>query len=61
MIIFIYNNTLTYFFAQIYFFDFMEAADIPVYENIALFLKYCAICLNIDYTLRCLEYSKNPL
>ena len=27
-----------------------------MYGNIAVYLKYCAICLNIDYTLRCLEY-----
>jgi len=37
-------------------FYFMKTANIPVYGNIAVYIKYCAVCLNIEYTLRCLEY-----
>jgi len=33
-------------------FDFMKTANIPVYENIAVFIKYCAVFLKIDYTLK---------
>jgi len=32
------------------------ANNIPVYGNIAVYIKYCPVCLKIDYTLRCLEY-----
>jgi len=41
----------------------MKTANIPVYGNIALYIKYWPVCLNIDYTLRCLEYicSVSPL
>jgi len=35
----------------------MKTANIPVYGNIAVYIKYCAVCLKIDYTLNCLEYS----
>jgi len=28
-----------------------------VYGNIAVYIKYCAVCLKTDYTLRCLEYT----
>ena len=34
----------------------METANIPVYGNIVVFIKYCAVCLKIDYTLSRLEY-----
>jgi len=34
----------------------MKTANIPVYGHIAVYINYCAVCLNIDYTLRCLEY-----
>ena len=34
----------------------MKTANIPVYGNIAVYIKYCAVCLKIDYTLICLEY-----
>jgi len=34
----------------------MKTANIPVYGNIAVYINYCAVCLKIDYTLRCLEY-----
>jgi len=27
-----------------------------VFGNIAVYIKYCVVCLKIDYTLRCLEY-----
>ena len=27
-----------------------------MYGNIAMYIKYCSVCLKIDYTLRCLEY-----
>jgi len=26
---------------------------IPVYRNIGVYIKYCAVCLKIDYTLIC--------
>jgi len=34
----------------------MKTANIPVYGNIAVYIKHCAVCLKIEYTLRCLEY-----
>jgi len=34
----------------------MKTANIPLNGNIAVYIKYCAVCLKIDYTLRCLEY-----
>jgi len=34
----------------------MKTVNLPVYGNIAVYIKYCAVCLKIDYTLRCLEY-----
>jgi len=36
----------------------MKSANIPVCGNIAVYIKYYAVCLNIDYTLRCLEYTR---
>ena len=27
-----------------------------MYGNIEVYITYCAVCLKIDYTLRCLEY-----
>jgi len=37
-------------------FYFMKTTHIPVYGNIAVYIQYNAVCLKIDYTLRCLEY-----
>jgi len=34
----------------------MKTASIPVYGDIAVYIKNCIVCLKIDYTLRCLEY-----
>jgi len=34
----------------------MKTANIPVYGNIAVYIKYCTVCLKLGYTLRCLEY-----
>jgi len=34
----------------------MKTAYIPLYGNCVVYIKYCAVCLKIDYTLRCLEY-----
>jgi len=34
----------------------MKTANITVYGNIAVYIKYCDDCLKIDYTVRCLEY-----
>jgi len=34
----------------------MKTASIPVYGTIAVYIKYWALCLEIDYTLRCFEY-----
>jgi len=34
----------------------MKTADIPVYGKNEVYIKYCAVCLKIEYTLRCLEY-----
>jgi len=34
----------------------MKTANILVYGTIAVHIKYCAVCLKIDYTLRYLEY-----
>jgi len=34
----------------------MKTTNISVYGNIAMYIKYCAVCLKIEYTLRCLEY-----
>ena len=28
-----------------------------MYGNIAVYIRYFAVCLKIDYTLRCLEYT----
>jgi len=50
------------FFRQVKFendnlnFYFMKTANIPLYGNIAVYIKYYAVCLKIDYTLRCFEY-----
>jgi len=35
----------------------MTTVNIPVYGNIEVYIKYCAVCLKIDYTLRYLEYN----
>jgi len=43
------------FFEKLFFY-FMKKANIPVHGNIAVYIKYYAVCLKIDYTLRCLEY-----
>ena len=49
-----------YFANQIFFgkfeFLFHEDSKYTVYGNIAVYIKYSAVCLKIDYTLRCLEY-----
>jgi len=37
-------------------FYFMKTVNIPVYGNIAVYIKYCNVCPKIDYTLRYLEY-----
>jgi len=34
----------------------MKTANILVYGNSAVYIKYCTVCLKIDNTLRCLEY-----
>ena len=34
----------------------MKTANIPVNETIVVYIKYCAVCLKIDYILRCLKY-----
>jgi len=34
----------------------MKTANIPMYGNIAVYVKYCGVCLKIDYTLRCYQY-----
>ena len=34
----------------------MKTTNIPMYGNSAVYIKYSAVCLKIDYTLRCLEY-----
>ena len=34
----------------------MKTANILVYGNIAVYIKYCAVCLKINYTLKRLEY-----
>ena len=54
LIKFIFTQCLTYFFAQSenLIFYFMETTNIPVYGNIAVYIKYCAVGLKIDYTLR---------
>jgi len=31
----------------------MKTANMQVYGNIAVYIKECAVCLKIDYTLRC--------
>jgi len=28
----------------------MKTVNIPVYGNIAVYIKYCAVCLEIEYT-----------
>ena len=38
-----------------YNFYFLKTAHIPVYGSIAVNIKHCAVCLKLDYTLRCLE------
>jgi len=57
----IYHNRvlqcLTYLFVQSENLNFMKTAKIAVYGNITVFIKYFAVCLKIDYTLRCLEYT----
>jgi len=35
----------------------MKTSNIPVYGNIALYIKYCVVCLNMEYTLTCLDYT----
>ena len=37
-------------------FYFKKTANITVYGIIAVYIKYCAVCLKIDYTLRWFEY-----
>jgi len=37
-------------------FLFHQDSQIPMYGNVAMYIKHCAVCLKIDYTLRCLEY-----
>jgi len=32
----------------------MKTANIQVYETVMVYIKYCAVCLKIDYTLRCI-------
>jgi len=32
----------------------MKTSNIQVYGNSAVYTAYLAVCLNIDYTLRCL-------
>jgi len=39
----------------------MKTANKPLYRNIAVHIKYCAVCLKINYTLRCLEYMGLPI
>ena len=34
----------------------MKTANIWVHGHIAVYINYCAVCLEIEYTLRCLEY-----
>ena len=34
----------------------MKTANKPVYGSIAVYIKYCAVCLKIDYSLRYLKY-----
>jgi len=34
----------------------MKTANIPVYGNITVYIKYCVVCLKTDDILRCLEY-----
>ena len=43
---------LSFFRKKIYF---MKTANVPLYENIAMYITFCAVCLKINYTLRCLE------
>jgi len=33
------------------------AANIPMYGHGAVYIKYYTVCLKIDDTLRCLEYT----
>ena len=52
---------LVFIFRPIVFFKslniyFLKTANILVYENITVYIKYCTVCLKIDYALRCLEY-----
>ena len=48
-------NQIFVFFEKFNFY-FMKTANITVYGNIVLYIKYCAVYLKINYTLRCLEY-----
>jgi len=34
----------------------MKTANIPLYGSIAVYIKFCAVCVKIDYTLICWEY-----
>jgi len=34
----------------------MKTANILVYGNFAVYMRYFAVCLKVDYTLKCLEY-----
>ena len=43
-------------FFEILNFYFTKTDNISVYGNTAAYIKYCAVCLKIDYTLSCLEY-----
>ena len=49
------NQRAVFFFENLNFF-FMKTANIAVYGNIAVYIKYGAVCLKIDYTPRCVEY-----
>jgi len=34
----------------------MKTVNLPMYGKIEVCVKYCVVCLKIDYTLQCLEY-----
>ena len=34
----------------------MKTANIQLFGNIPVYIKYCTVCFKIDYTLRCVEY-----
>ena len=51
--VFTQSNCRVFFYLSFYF---MKTTNIPMYGNSAVYIKYSAVCLKIDYTLRCLEY-----